>query len=337
MTLEERKLAFINLGKRIPEFLKEKEESVFRIAYAKNKWFDEQNVRFAFSGIASYLTKPSLDTWLTKYKFENKQAKNIGIIMAGNIPLVGFHDMLCVLLSGNNLWAKLSSKDDFLTKELIKLLIEVEPRFAEQIQIREQIKNADAYIATGSDNSARYFDYYFAKYPRIIRKNRTSCAILTGNESSEELAKLGADVFHYFGLGCRNVSKLFVPKGYNFDKMLDSFRSFSHLVNNNKYANNYDYTKAIYLLNQEPHLDSGFLLFRETTELVSPTGVLFYEYYQDKEALKKSIDAQKDKIQCVLSSETEFERSIPFGEAQKPKIDDYADQEDTLKFLVDLL
>lgn len=336
MNLAERKLAFIKLGKRIPEFLKEKGDSIFRIAYAKNKWFDEQNIRLAFSGLENYLTEKSLNNWLANYKIQNPKAKNIGVILAGNIPLVGFHDMLCVLMSGNVLWAKLSAKDDFLTQELINLLLEVEPRFSEQIEIREQIKNADAYIATGSDNSARYFEYYFSNFPRIIRKNRTSCAVINGNETTEELHHLGNDVFQYFGLGCRNVSKLFLPKGYNFDKLLDSFHAFAHLAQNNKYANNYDYTKAIYLLNKEPHLDSGFLLLRETDSLVSPTGVLFYEYYEDEKSLQKVIDSQKDKIQCIVSSRAEFENSFAFGEAQKPTLSDYADGEDTMRFLLNL-
>lgn len=336
MNLEERKHAFVKLGKRIPEFLKEKEDSIFRIAYAKNKWFDEANIRLAFLGLENYLKEDSLTTWLANYEIQNSKAKNIGVIMAGNIPLVGFHDLLCVLMSGNVLWAKLSTKDDFLTKELINLLLEVAPRFAAQIEIREQIKSADAYIATGSDNSARYFEYYFAKFPRIIRKNRSSCAVINGKESTEELHDLGNDVFQYFGLGCRNVSKLFVPKGYNFDKLLDSFHAFAHLAQNNKYANNYDYTKAIYLLNKEPHLDSGFLLLRETDSLVSPTGVLFYEYYDNEQDLKIIIQPQKDKIQCIVSKDAWFETSFSFGAAQKPTLNDYADGEDTMKFLLTL-
>jgi hypothetical protein len=336
MNLAERKLAFVKLGKRIPEFLKEKEDSIFTIAYAKNKWFDEDNTRLAFAGLEKYFTEESITTWLENYTVENTSTKNVGIIMAGNIPLVGFHDLFCVLMSGNNVWVKLSSKDDFLAKEVINLLLEVEPRFKDKVEVKEQLKGADAYIATGSDNSARYFEYYFAKFPRIIRKNRSSCAVLNGKETKEELAELGKDVFQYFGLGCRNVSKLFVPKGYHFEAILDSFHSFAPLALNNKYANNYDYTKAIYLLNKEPHFDSGFLLMRESHELVSPTSVLFYEYYEDEESLKKTIKAQEDKIQCIVSQQAWFENSIPLGEAQKPQINDYADGEDTMKFLLSL-
>jgi len=332
MNIEQRINTFSKLG----EAIKQNIETLKKGRH--NPWFTEANINYALLEISKSLSKDNLEKWLAMYPNlqDIVEPKRVGVITAGNIPLVGFHDLLCVLMSGNVLWAKLSSKDDFLTQELINLLLEVEPRFAEQIEIREQIKNADAYIATGSDNSARYFEYYFAKFPRIIRKNRSSCAVINGSETSEELGKLGNDVFQYFGLGCRNVSKLFVPKGYNFDKLLGSFQVFAHLGQNNKYANNYDYTKAIYLLNKEPHLDSGFLLLRETDSLVSPTGVLFYEYYENEQGLKKVIQAQKDKIQCIVSNRGEFEDSFPFGEAQKPLVSDYADGEDTMKFLLAL-
>lgn len=256
--------------------------------------------------------------------------------MAGNIPGVGFHDLMCVLLSGNIAVVKLSSSDSFFSKWLIDRLIQVEPQFEKYIQIEEMLKGMDAYIATGSDNSARYFNYYFGKYPSIIRANRTSVAILTGEESEAELEKLGLDIFLYFGLGCRNVAKLFVKEVGQLQHFLDAMEKYNWVSSNHKYHNNYEYNKSIYLVNSEQHLDNGFLLVKESKELVSPIGVVFYEVYESHEDLIQKLDSAESKIQCVIGDPAKFPGAIGFGEAQYPKPWDYADKVDTMKFLLTL-
>jgi hypothetical protein len=243
--------------------------------------------------------------------------------MAGNIPLVGFHDLLCVLISGHRLSAKLSSQDSVLMRYVVEKLVAIEPRFKDYISFVERMNDADAVIATGSDNTARYFEYYFRNIPHIIRKNRSSCAILRGTETNEQLIALGKDVFSYFGLGCRNVSKLFVPKDYDFKRLLDLWQPYHDVFNHHKYVNNYDYNKSILLVNRTPHLDNGFVLITENKALVSPISVVYYEVGEP--------DPSSDKIQCVVSAE-----HVPFGKTQEPELTDYADRVDTLKFLTAL-
>lgn len=253
-------------------------------------------------------------------------------MLAGNIPLVGFHDLLSVLISGHHVQLKLSSKDSKLIQYLIKHLIWLEPAFEKIIKIKEnKLENFDAVIATGSDNSARYFEYYFGKYPNIIRKNRSSCVILNGNESEEEMEALGEDIFSYFGLGCRNVSKAFVPKGYDLAKILSRWESYKEIIHHHKYCNNYDYQKSILLVNLIPFLDNGFILLQENEKLVSPISVLFYEYYTDQEDLEIKLNINKEKIQCIVGSNSLA--TVPFGGAQYPEVWDYADNVDTLTFL----
>lgn len=253
--------------------------------------------------------------------------------MAGNIPAVGFHDLMTVLISGNKACVKLSSADEVLMKWILKSLISIEPRFEDLIEIEEMLKGKNAYIATGSNNSGRYFNYYFGKYPSIIRRNRTSIAVLSGNETTEELQSLGKDIFQYFGLGCRNVSKIFIQSKEQLQHLLDSLEIFSGVMNHHKYLNNYDYNKSILLVNRENHLDSGFLLVRETEDLVSPISVLFYEIYADLDQLKTRLNLIKENIQCVVSNPNYFEGAVPFGKAQEPEVWDYADEVDTLLFL----
>lgn len=248
--------------------------------------------------------------------------------MAGNIPMVGFHDLLSVLISGNKLVAKLSSQDNYLMKLVVNQLISNHPEFKELISVEERLTEIDCIIATGSDNSARYFEYYFAKYPHIIRKNRTSVGVLTGNESREELFELGKDIFTYFGLGCRNVSTVLVPTGYDFAAFFESVQTFESVVQHHKYANNYDYNKSILLLDQVPFLDNGFLLVKPDQQLVSPISVLHYQTYENKEEIPLILSRIQEKVQCVVGS-----GFLPFGKAQLPEVNDYADGVDTLKVL----
>lgn len=288
----------------------------------------------SLNGIREYLREDQLIQWTSQYFLEPVQQKTIALVMAGNIPLVGFHDFLCVLISGNAVQIKLSSKDSKLIKYLVNYLQSIEPSFAGRITFKERLEGFDAIIATGSDNSARYFEYYFGKYPNIIRKNRTSCAILTGNESDEDIEKLGIDIFSYFGLGCRNVSKLYVPTDYDFVILLSRLESFKDIIHHHKYCNNYDYQKSILLVNGVKHLDNGFVLLQENEKLVSPISVLYYERYTDESELKNKLKANAERIQCVVGKEKPA--SIPFGQAQYPTVWDYADQIDTLKFLSEL-
>ncbi len=316
-------------------------QELIKKVHIYNPWFVEANIRNAIGALAENLNEKNLVEWLSLYIreiSENKKVKNVAVIMAGNIPLVGFHDMMCVLISGNKFTGKLSSDDKYLLPYLTKILIAIEPEFAQYIVFTDgQLKDMDAVIATGSNNSARYFDFYFGKYPHIIRRNRNAVAVLTGNETPEELKLLANDVFLYFGMGCRNVSKVFVPAGYNFDNFYQSVFHFSDVINNNKYANNYEYNRTVYLMANHPSLlDNNFLLLKEDSGYSSPIGVLFYEHYDDLSELNKRLENEKEFIQCIVSKSDLIKDSIPFGKAQCPALTDYADGIDTMKFLIGL-
>lgn len=333
MTIKDRISAFSELGDFIRSLPVETREELHLIAAAENPWFTPNNVDAALNGISHFLKEQTLTEWAKQYQIKN-QAKIVGVVMAGNIPLVGFHDMLCVLMSGNILKAKLSSKDTSLMRFFINKLVEINKSFENRIVLADQLKDIEAIIATGSDNSSRYFDYYFSKYPHIIRKNRTSCAVLKGDETHEQLTPIGLDIFQYFGLGCRNVSKLFVPKGYEFNTFFEAIEGFNEVKHHHKYANNYDYNKSIYLVNKNHHLDNGFLLLKRDETMVSPISVVYYDEYDDKTDLKAKIDANAEKIQCIVGLDNIADQ--PIGQAQLPAIDDYADGVDTMNFLTRL-
>jgi hypothetical protein len=301
-----------------------------------NGWFERENVLLAINEIANSLTKNDLSNWTTNYNFNEEANKTIGVVMAGNIPLVGFHDFLSVLISGNTIQAKLSSDDKTLLPKIAEILIAIEPQFHSQIKFTEKLENFDAVIATGSNNTARYFKQYFGKHPHIIRKNRNSVAIIHKEDTKEDLKTLGADIFQYFGLGCRSVSKLYVPKNYVFDTFFEALYDYKEVIYNNKYANNYDYNKAVYLLGSNQLLDNNFLLLKNENSLTSPVGVLYYEYYDDANTLKKHINEINDELQCIVSSKNTPIDTFGFGEAQCPKLNDYADGVDTLNFIVNL-
>lgn len=335
MTLDQRINAFTKLGLHLRNLPEDSLGQLATEASHENPWFTSISVRKAIQGIINYLDGEKLTNWVATYPIEHSSPKNIALVMAGNIPLVGFHDLLCVLISGHNALVKLSSKDSKLNRYLIDRLIEMEPQFKNRITIQAEIlKDFDAVIATGSDNSARLFDYYFRKVPNVIRRNRTSCAILMGNETQEDFKNLGHDVFDYFGLGCRNVSKLFVPAGYDLKNLLDSWQSFESIAHHHKYVNNYDYQKSILLVNQQPFLDTGFVLLQESEKLVSPIAVLYYEFYNSLDSMHSIIESNKSKLQCIVGkNEPAF---VPFGQAQYPALWDYADGVDTMKFLTSL-
>ncbi|UCS91609.1 acyl-CoA reductase [Echinicola marina] len=337
MTLQERINAFVALGKRIAELPKyELDELAFR-AENNNNWFTPDQVKLALQALVEMLDEKVLNEWMGKYEIADQvQSKKVGVMMAGNIPAVGFHDLMVVLLTGHVAHVKLSSSDQVLMKWLVKELSELAPELAAKVVFEEMLKGMEAYIATGSDNSARYFEYYFGKYPSVIRKNRSSVAVLDGTESILDYRELAKDIFQYYGLGCRNVSKIFLPEEQQLQGFLEAIEGYHFMLSHHKYLNNYDYNKSIYLVNGEPHLDNGFLLCKQSEELVSPIAVLYYEVYKDKGELDQKIEARKEKIQCIVSKGGWYPSSFEFGQAQKPSVGDYADHVDTVAFLMEL-
>jgi hypothetical protein len=336
MDLERRKQALVNLGNWI-KYMSEEDINEWAImAKGFNNWFTRDNVKVALEGIAEILDKDAMEKWICRYSISERAPKKVGVVMAGNIPMVGFHDMMVVLMSGHILYAKLSSQDTPLMKKLAEVLLEIEPEFKSKLIFADKLNNMDAVIATGSDNTAKYFHYYFASIPHIIRQNRTSIGVLTGEETEEQLALLGKDILQYFGLGCRSISKIYVPAGYDFGKFYRAIDYLRPVIDHHKFINNYDYNKSIFLINKIPHLDNGFLLLRENNSLFSPISVLHYESYSDKKELRRDLENLKEKIQVIASSDLSIPGSVKFGSTQKPAIGDYADGVDTMKFLLDI-
>jgi hypothetical protein len=350
MNLHDRINAFSKLGNVLHRFILQHEQDLdqaqtadqyfsllsngIQKAYHHNNWFTEANVLYSIRSWAKLLNENSLNEWLNHYTIKEKPPKSVAVIMAGNIPLVGFHDFLCVLITGHRILIKESSNDNVLLKTLCDILFKIEPRFEHLIRFtNEQLKNYDAVIATGSNNTARYFEYYFSKYPHVIRKNRNSVAVLRGNESLETLEALSDDIFRYYGLGCRNVSKLYVPEDYDFNLFFNAIYKWHPVIHEHKYANNYDYNKAVYLMSEYDILDNGFLVLKQDPQLSSPIASLNYEYYNNKEQLKAKITHLSEDIQCVVS-EGFITSEIPFGETQSPGLSAYADDLDTVEFLL---
>ena len=305
-----------------------------KLANENNGWFTQENILFATEGWSKLLTESNINQWLDTYNFNTVKNKRVAVIMAGNITLVGFHDFLCVLISGHKILVKQSSNDKHLLPFLAKYLEYIEPELKNRIEFTEEkLENFDMVIATGSDNTARYFEYYFKNKPSIIRKNRNSIAILTGKETEEQLKALSEDIFRYYGLGCRNVSKLFVPINYNFDAFFKAMYDWHPIINQAKYANNYDYNKAVYLMSEFDMLENGFLMIKEDISYASPIATLFYEYYESLEQINNKLVTDKNHIQCIVSQGF-IDSEIKFGQTQKPQLWDYADGVDTLAFLI---
>ncbi len=328
--------AFSELGRFLGQADTPEWNDIIDCAAKANPWFTETSIKLALHNWSDALREENLQKWLMPYeaKLHPEQAKTVAVIMAGNIPLVGFHDFLSILLTGHRILIKLSSNDSVLLPFIVKKLCNIQPEFNKYIEFTENnIQNFDAVIATGSNNTARYFDYYFGKYPHIIRKNRNSCAVLNGSESDEDLQKLADDIFLYFGMGCRNVSMLYVPKGYDFSRLFKNIDHYKSLENHTGYKNNYDYYKSIYLIDRVPFLDNGFSLFLEKNHFASPLSVIHYSFYEDKDEVRKHLLANHDQIQCMIGNHPKF---IPFGKAQNPELSDYADGVNTLEFLTSL-
>ncbi len=329
----------INNLVRLGELLSKTEQfnDIFEKAEQQNSWFTRTNVIFAFKSWSDALSKNNVKQWLSQYQLpQTTSSKKILIIMAGNLPLVGLHDLLCVLVTGHKAIVKLSSNDCVLLPYLITQMKTFAPEWTEAVTFTDdKVTEYDAVIATGSNNTARYFEYYFGKKPHIIRKNRHSVAVLTGKETPEELFALGKDIFLYYGLGCRSISKLFVPKGYDFNLLFQAIYPYKDIIQEQKYANNYDYNKAVYLMSLFQLLENGFLLLKEDEHYGSPIATLFYEYYTNVASLKEKLTTDAEKIQCVVAHNFTTEE-VAFGETQTPQLWDYADGVDTLNFLLKL-
>ncbi len=308
-------------------------QKAIHLSVAKNGWFRIDNVLNSLKSWSVALGEENITRWLNDYHLEGIQPKTVGLVLAGNIPMVGLHDVLCVWLSGHHLKIKPSSQDVHLIPLVMEYLTEVSGK-SSKIEWVERLSDFDATIATGSNNSSQYFDYYFAKKPHIIRKNRNSVAVLNGQESSDDIHQLGKDIFTYFGLGCRNVSKIYVPENYNFNHFFESIASYQSMQNFHKYNNNYDYNKAVYMMSQIKIYDNGFLILKEDETFASPIAVLFYETYQDIAEIKNKLTKNQN-IQCIVSNHL-IENSLNFGKTQEPNLWDYADGIDTLQFLINL-
>ncbi|NVJ87855.1 MAG: acyl-CoA reductase [Flavobacteriaceae bacterium] len=348
-SIQKRINAFVKLGAFLSQFSNEeiqKKEGIelndlffdgflyqIKLSQESNDWFTKENILFAIESWSKSLTNNNLNTFTKGLDLDNITSKSVAIIMAGNIPLVGFHDFLSVLLSGHAVLVKQSSNDKHLLPFMAKYLEYVEPNFNGSISFTsERLKNFDAIIATGSNNTARYFEYYFKDKPNIIRKNRNSVAVITGKETEDDFIKLSDDIFQYFGLGCRSVSKLYVPKGYNFDLFFNGMYTKKDIINNIKYTNNYDYNKAVYLMSEFDLLENGFMMIKEDESYASPIATVFYEYYDNEVDLKIKLHEDRDKIQCIVAKDF-IENEVNFGETQQPKLTDFADGINTLEFL----
>ncbi len=331
MNLEERITLLVKLGKYLaeenPEWNLIKKES-----FERNKWFTVEFIDLSIKNIVEQFLDPvKLQAWVNHYSIDdNINPQKVGIVMAGNIPLVGFHDFLCAFITGHHQFIKLSDKDNILLKHIIETMCHWNPKVSNVVKISEMLKDCDAYLATGSNNSARYFNYYFGKYPYLIRTNKTSVAILNGNETLDDLSSLADDVFYFFGLGCRNVTKIFVPTGFNFETLLRAFDKYKYFSDISKYRNNYDYNLALLIMNNRVYMSNENIILVENENDFSPVSVLHYSFYKNKQVIVDDVKVDAN-IQCIVG-----EGYIPFGHSQQPGLFDYADGRDTMQFLLSL-
>ena len=342
MSKEQRLIAFIRLGNFFAAHIKGEKitgkekfhdelTKITQEQFHYNGWFTAKSMENAIIGLARLLDEEELSRF--SERVSTKEDKNIAVIMAGNIPAVGFHDLLCVLLSGHSILIKTSSDDNLLIPFICRFLIEIQPELQQKIRFADgKLTDFDAVIATGNNNTAQQFEYYFSKYPRIIRKNRNSVALLSGNESTEDLLNLGKDIFSYFGLGCRNVSKIFVPKMYSFEKFFEAMFHYSEVASHKKYFSNYEYHRTLFLLEKIEFLDNNFMILRENNAYSSPVAVVHYERYENLKSLESEINANRDRIQCLVGN-INLPGIIPFGSSQSPAVNQFADNIDTLSFL----
>ena len=334
MNIHQRKDAFIQLGTLLYQF----PEDIIRLAGITNPWFTEENVRSAISSIGEMLEKQSVESFVDTYATKLgrvKEAKTVGAVMAGNVPLVGFHDFFCILMAGHRILAKLSSDDPELLKAMAEMLVSIEPGFREMIRFTDsKLAGFDAVIATGSNNTSRYFESYFGRYPNIIRKNRNGLAILDGREDMGALRRLGEDIFRYFGMGCRNVSKVFVPENYDWQEFTEGIQVYSTVADPAKYLNNYVYNRTVMVQNKEDFIDQGFLLLKQSHALSSPLSVLHYETYTGMDEVMAYIEMKREEIQCLVAENLPVPGAVKPGQTQHPGLSDFADNLDTMEFLM---
>ncbi|MFM7216832.1 MAG: acyl-CoA reductase [Bacteroidota bacterium] len=347
MTFSERYAALLGLGGLLGEIADQPgAEPVFEQARNRQPWFTAETIRQSIRAWSAALQEPSLKAWIASYPelTHYTGSKLVGTVNAGNIPFVGLHDLLCVFLAGHRYQAKNASEDPILLPWLVQEWSKQYPEIADRISFVERLTGCDAYIATGSDNSSRYFEYYFGRYPHIIRRNRNGIAILSGHESDEQLAGLGKDVFSYYGLGCRNVSKLFVPADYDMARFFEAMYPFHHVMGHHKYMNNFDHHHTVYLLKSVPFLQNNFLILKEeSVAIASPLAVVYYERYNDLDQLLDKLKQKSEMIQCAVADAALHSklaecglRRVDFGETQHPGLADYADGTDTMRFLLGL-
>lgn len=336
--LEERIKALHHLGHKITTDNVDLRDKI-QLAKLHNPWFTEENVWKALNGIkTAFLNRSALEDWAKAYDITNSNPQRIGLVLAGNIPAVGWHDIMCCFIAGHISVIKLSDKDRIIIPYLLDQLKVLDNRANQYFKIVDKLKDFDAIIATGSNNTSKYFHYYFDKYPHIIRSNRNAVAVLTGNESDEDILNLGHDIFTYFGLGCRNVSSCFVPKDFDWERYLEIWHEeYKTLAHHNKYKNNFDHNISLYILNKETFLNNGCLLVKEDPSTASRIASLHYQIYNDTERLAQTLRKLEDQIQCIVSNEPiDGMATFLFGQAQTPSISDYADGVDTLSFLTQL-
>lgn len=339
MTKNDRITALAKLGERLSqpdEYL----DALMHRTHYNNAWFTIENQRLALSAIVEhFLQKTKLEEWANHYNIQpNGPGKTVGMVMAGNIPLVGFHDLICTFTAGHKAQIKLSEKDQYLLPFLLKLLKDIAPASEQYFEIVEKLNGFDAVIATGSNNTARYFEAYFSKYPHIIRKSRNAVAVLTGSETPEELKELGKDIFRFFGLGCRNVSKLFLPKDFDFKPLLETLHEYRDLVLHDKYKNNFDYNMALVMLNRTPYYNNGCVILQENAQTASLIAMVHYEYFTSENELEEKLAAASEEIQCVVGKGERLPgiELVPFGKSQEPGLADYPDGVDVMRFLESL-
>ncbi len=340
MNLEQRISALARLGEQLlqpDDYL----DAVIHRTHYNNNWFTKENQELAIRAIATqFLDKNKLEKWAAAYSIPEilSELHTVGMVMAGNLPLVGFHDLVCTFVAGHRAKIKLSDKDKFLLPYLLQLLEKYTPGTSDFFEVAEQINGVDAVIATGSNNSARYFEAYFGKYPHIIRKNRNAVAVLDGTETEDDFHALGKDVFRFFGLGCRNVSKLYLPKGYHFAALMERLHDYKELANHSKFRNNFDYNLALLMLNQVPYFNNGCIILAENKAIASRIATLHYEFYEDKAALEAELTSRNEEIQCIVAKPDLLSLpTISFGKSQEPSLSDYPDGVDVMAFLCELI
>lgn len=335
MNIEKKINSLYRLGKEIQKIIYNQDEIIHQ-ACKQNPWFVPEFVIKALDGISYMLEEEKLKEWISNYELYSNSKKNIGIIMAGNIPLVGFHDLVTVLLSSHRAIIKLSHNDDVLIPYLVNILRSIDPEIGDDITFVDSLDKVDAVIATGSDNTARHFKYKYKNIPYVIRKNRTSCCIIDGQEQVQDLTYLGDDIFSYFGLGCRNISKIYIPDNYDIENLIINFNNYSWILKNTKYNNNYRYLLSKYSLENRSFINADYFILMESQDIVSPIACVYYEQYKDLKNLQLILELNKSKIQCIVSRDAWFAGSIPFGKAQLPEPWDYADNVDTMTFLASI-